>query len=468
MIGAHEKENIIDQAFRDSVATIDKKGKRNYLFPKKPKGKLYNKRTVASIIYLILFFALPWIKVNGEPFIMLNVLKRKFILFGQIFGPQDFFIFALGMITFMVFIILFTVVFGRVFCGWACPQTIFMEMVFRKIEYWIDGDFQKQQQLKAMGWNGFKIRKRITKIIIFFLISFVIANYFMAYLISMDEVLRYVHEGIAAHIGTFMALMIFSSIFFFVYYWFREQVCIVVCPYGRLQGVLLDKNSIVVAYDYLRGEPRGKKSDADHVGDCIDCKACVRVCPTGIDIRNGTQLECINCTACIDACDEIMENLDRPKKLIKLASENNIVKKEKLKITARIKAYSVVLFLILLVLVSMLATRDEIDVTILRTQGMIYQKLPDGQIGNLYTARMFNKTHQDITVKLSIPETDGSIEVIGQSAFLPKESYAVITFIIKKRPITIKNRNTKITISLITENKKPIKKTTNFIGPVLQ
>jgi cytochrome c oxidase accessory protein FixG len=468
MIVADEKENKIDQAFRDSLATIDQKGKRNYIFPKKPKGKLYNKRTIASIIYLLFFFTLPWIKVNGEPFIMLNVLKRKFILFGQIFGPQDFFIFALGMITFMVFIILFTVVFGRVFCGWACPQTIFMEMVFRKIEYWIDGDFQKQQQLKAMAWNGFKIRKRISKIIIFFLISFIIANYFMAYLISMDEVLRYVNEGIAAHIGTFMALMIFSSIFFFVYYWFREQVCIVVCPYGRLQGVLLDKNSIVVAYDYLRGELRGKKSTSSDIGDCIDCKACVRVCPTGIDIRNGTQLECINCTACIDACDEIMGNLDRPKKLIKLASENNIVKKEKLKITARIKAYSVVLFLILLVLVSMLATRDEIDITILRTQGMIYQKLPDGQIGNLYTARMYNKTHRDIKMKLSIPETDGDIEVIGESALIPKESYAVVTFIIKKRPTTIKKRNTKITIDLIAENEKTIKKTTNFIGPVLQ
>jgi cytochrome c oxidase accessory protein FixG len=468
MISANEKEQVIDQAFRDSVATINQQGKRNYIFPKKPKGPLYNKRTVASIIYLLIFFSLPWIKVDGEPFIMLNVLKRKFILFGQIFGPQDFFIFALGMITFMVFIILFTVVFGRVFCGWACPQTIFMEMVFRKIEYWIDGDFKQQQQLKAIPWNGLKIRKRLSKIVIFFLISFIIANYFMAYLISMDEVLRYVNEGIAAHLGTFMALMIFSSIFFFVYYWFREQVCIVLCPYGRLQGVLLDKNSIVVAYDYLRGEPRGKKSSAEHIGDCIDCKACVRVCPTGIDIRNGTQLECINCTACIDACDEIMDNLDRPKKLIKLASENNIVKKEKLKITTRINAYSVVLFLILIVLVSMLVTRDEIDVTILRTQGMIYQKLPDGKIGNLYTARMFNKTHRDIAVKLSIPETDGNIEVVGQPPFLPKESYAVITFIVKKSPELINKRNIKITIDIVAEGKILTQKTTSFIGPILQ
>lgn len=467
MIKATEKENIIDQAFRDSVGTIDQQGKRKYIFPKKPKGSLYNKRTIASIVYLIVFFSLPLIKVNGEPLIMLNILKRKFILFGQIFGPQDFFIFALGMITFIVFIILFTVVFGRVFCGWACPQTIFMEMVFRKIEYWMDGDFNKQQQLKAMPWNGFKIRKRALKIIVFYLISFLIANYFMAYLIGMDEVLRYVKEGIAAHSGTFSALIVFTSIFFFVYYWFREQVCIVVCPYGRLQGVLLDKHSIVVAYDYLRGEPRGKKSSGDTaVGDCIDCKACVRVCPTGIDIRNGTQLECINCTACIDACDEIMDNLGRPKKLIKYASENNIVKKEKLKITGRMKAYSVVLLLIVSALVSLLATRDDVDVTILRTQGMVYQKLPGDYIGNLYSARMFNKTHKDINIKLSIPSEDGKIEIIGAPPVVGKENYAVVVFLIKKKAQLIRKRNSTILIQVQPEGKKLITKKTSFIGPV--
>lgn len=467
MINAKDKENVIDQAFRDAVATIDQKGKRKYIFPKKPRGYFYNKRNIASIIYLVIFFALPLIKVNGEPFIMLNVLKRKFILFGQIFGPQDFFIFALGMITFIVFIILFTVIFGRVFCGWACPQTIFMEMVFRKIEYWIDGDFNKQQQLKAMPWNGFKIRKRALKITAFYLISFVIANYFMAYLISMDEVMRYVHEGIAAHSGTFSALMIFTSIFFFVYYWFREQVCIVVCPYGRLQGVLLDKNSIVVAYDYLRGEPRGKKTTGDvPVGDCIDCKACVRVCPTGIDIRNGTQLECINCTACIDACDEIMENLDRPKKLIKYASENNIVQKEKLKITGRIKAYAVVLLLIFSVLITLLATRNDVDVTILRTQGMVYQRMPGGFIGNLYSARMFNKTQEDIKVNLVIPQEDGAIEIIGNPPIIKKESYTVVMFIIRKKGNLIKKRNSTIAVEIKPEGKKSITKKTSFIGPV--
>jgi cytochrome c oxidase accessory protein FixG len=403
--------------------------------------------------------------MNGEPFIMINVLKRKFIIFGQIFGPQDFFIFALAMITFIVFIILFTSIFGRIFCGWACPQTIFMEMVFRKIEYWIDGDSNKQQQLKAMPWNAFKIRKRSIKIIVFYLISFIIANYFMAYLISMDEVLRYVHEGIGAHASTFIALLIFTSIFFFVYYWFREQVCIVVCPYGRLQGVLLDKNSIVVAYDYVRGEPRGKVSE-EKTGDCIDCKACVRVCPTGIDIRNGTQLECINCTACIDACDEIMEAVDRPKQLIRYASENNIAKKEKLKITNRIKGYSFLLLAIASALFIMLATRDAVDITILRTQGMIYQSLPNGYIGNLYSARMFNKTHKDIEVSLSIPEEDGSIEVIGKKPQITKESYTVITFLVKKKTNQIKKRKSDIEIEVRAEGKKLSTKKTTFIGPI--
>ncbi|MFZ9661460.1 MAG: cytochrome c oxidase accessory protein CcoG [Chitinophagaceae bacterium] len=323
---ASDKEKVMDQTFRDSVATIDQKGKRKYIQPKKPSGALYDKRSIASIIYLLIFFSLPFIKIEGEPFFMINILQRKFVLFGQIFGPQDFFIFALGMLTFMVFIILFTVVFGRVFCGWACPQTIFMEMVFRKIEYFIDGDSHKQKQLREMPWNAEKIGKRTLKVIIFYALSFLIANFFMAYLIGMDEVKRYIHEGIPNHFGTFATLIGFSAVFFFVYYWFREQVCIVVCPYGRLQGVLLDKNSIVVAYDYVRGEPRGKvsKDTIEIKGDCVDCAACVRVCPTGIDIRNGTQLECVNCTACIDACDSIMKSVEKPTGLIRYASENNI------------------------------------------------------------------------------------------------------------------------------------------------
>ncbi len=272
-----EVNKHIDQdSFRDSVATITKEGDRKFIYPKKPKGMYYNLRTWFSIGYLIIFFALPFIKMDGEPLFLFNVIERKFILFGMIFWPQDFFIFGLGMVTFIVFIVLFTAVFGRVFCGWACPQTIFLEMIFRKIEYWIDGDQTKQMILAKMPWNAEKIRKRLVKFIVFYTISFIIANFFLSYIVGIDTLLDYVVHP-ANNIGTLAALLLFTTIFFFVYWWFREQVCIVVCPYGRLQGVLLDKNSIVVAYDYKRGEPRGKpgkKRTSETIGD--GCSTCIK------------------------------------------------------------------------------------------------------------------------------------------------------------------------------------------------
>ncbi len=481
------------ESFRDSVATISKEGNRNYIRPKKPKGRLFNLRTRFSIFYLIVFFTLPFIKVNGGPLLMLNVLERKFIIFGMVFWPQDFFIFGIAMLTFVVFVVLFTVVFGRIFCGWACPQTIFMEMVFRKIEYWIDGDAAQQKQLAAMSWTGYKIQKRALKFAAFFTISFIIANFFLTYFIGMDTLLNYVQHP-AANLGTLSALLIFTCVFFFVYWWFREQVCIVVCPYGRLQGVLLDKNSIVVAYDHKRGEPRGKLKKADDhdckctdckeegacksiaskfeeyikQGDCIDCFACVRVCPTGIDIRNGTQLECINCTACIDACDSIMESIHKPKGLVRYASENSITKGVQLKFTTRIKAYSAVLTLLLSLLVFLLLSRTDLDATLMRANGLTYQQQPDGLISNLYNLKLVNKTHRDIPVILKLENLPGEIMMVGSSSSLiKKEDYTNLEFFIKLNKAAIKSWKTAIKIGLYdSSTKKKIKTLTgNFMGP---
>lgn len=486
-------------SFRDSVATISKEGTRNFINPKKPKGRLYNLRTRFSIFYLIIFFSLPFIKVNDEPLLMLNILERKFIIFGMIFWPQDFFIFGIGMLTFIVFVILFTVVFGRIFCGWACPQTIFMEMVFRKIEYWIDGDSAQQKQLKAMSWNGEKIRKRVIKFIAFFLISFIIANFFLAYIISMDQLIGYV-ENPGAHVGTLVSLLIFTTVFFFVYWWFREQACLVVCPYGRLQGVLLDKNSIVVAYDYKRGEPRGKfstqhtheieeKEEDDckctdckgngackdlsvitasltKQGDCIDCAACVRVCPTGIDIRNGTQLECVNCTACIDACDAIMIGVKKPTGLIRYASDNSISNGVKLKFSSRIKAYTAVLTLLLSLLVFLLVSRTDLDARLMRTAGMTYTSLPDGRIGNLYSLKLANKTHKDIPFTLKLENIPGEISYVGSSnLIIKKEAYSNVQFFIKLNRNDVKFWKTELLIGLYENNKKLKTISAKFIGP---
>ena len=246
------------ESFRNSIATIDQEGKRNFIHPKKPKGRYTTYRTYVAWILLAILFASPFIKVNGNQFLLFNIIDRKFNIFGQPFWPQDFYLLVLSLLVSVVVIILFTVICGRIFCGWMCPQTIFMEMIFRKIEYLIDGDRQKQIKLANQEWNAEKIGKRTLKWTLFALVSFLISNVFLAYLIGGDVLIDHIKEGPVAHMDTFVKLLVFTAIFYFVFAWFREQVCIIACPYGRLQGVLLDNKSIVVAYDHKRGETRQK------------------------------------------------------------------------------------------------------------------------------------------------------------------------------------------------------------------
>lgn len=410
--------------FRDHIGTVNSEGKRHWIYPIKPKGRYYNARTWLTIFYLIVLVGIPFIKIDGHPFILINIVERKFILFGQIFWPQDFIIFAIAMITLVVFIALFTVAFGRVFCGWVCPQTIFMEMVFRKIEYWFEGDSMKQQKLSKMPWNREKILKRGGKNVVFWILSFLIANVFLSYIIGIDEVFKIVREPITQHIGGFVSIVVFSSIFFFVFAWFREQVCIMVCPYGRLQGAMLDKDSMIVAYDHKRGESRAKlrKGDDRTDGDCIDCKQCVRVCPTGIDIRNGTQLECVNCTACMDVCDNIMDKVGFDRGLIRYASENSIAEGKKFTFTTRLKAYSVVLILLLGVLVALLGSRDDIETNIIKTRGTIYQKLDGDKYSNLFDVSFINKTFEDKRLTLKVKNSKAELKMIGTNNLVASES----------------------------------------------
>lgn len=459
----HETEN-----FRDTIATINKEGKRQWIFPTMPKGKLYNLRKYLSYVYLLVFFGLPFIKFSGEPLFMINVLERKFILFGMIFWPQDFFIFGLGMLIFIVFIALFTVIFGRIFCGWACPQTIFMEMLFRRIEYLIEGDANYQKALNKMPWNKEKILKKSIKTILFFLLSFLIANTFLSYIIGVDEVLKIALEPVSAHRGGLVAILIFTSVFYFIYSWFREQVCLIVCPYGRMQGVLLDKSSIIVAYDYLRGEPRHKytKNLDPEKGDCIDCGLCVKVCPTGIDIRNGTQLECVNCTACIDACDDIMESVKLPKGLIRYDSEKGIAEKTKLRYTSRMKAYTVVLIVLIGIEATLLATRSDYDATILRAKGMLYQERPEEQISNLFTIKLVNKTRDSMPVILKVENLEARIEVLGKALAAKKEDVTEGEFFVYLNKKDLHNRKTQLLIGVYSGGKKIKTVKTNFLGPV--
>lgn len=457
-----------NDSFRDSVSTIGKDGKRVWVYPNKPNGRYYRLRTYFSYLFLASLFLLPFIKVSGEPLFLFNVLERKFILFGMVFWPQDFFLFGLAMLTFMVFIVLFTAVFGRLWCGWACPQTIFMEMVFRKLEYLIEGDGPYQKTLDKMPWNSEKIIKRTIKYLSFYAVSFLISLMFLSYIIGLDEVLLFFTQS-GSHKKGLISLFIFSGVFFFVYIYLREQVCIVVCPYGRLQGVLLDKRSIVVAYDYQRGEPRSliHKNEQRTAGDCIDCGHCVKVCPTGIDIRNGTQMECVNCTACIDSCDEMMEKVGFEKGLVRYASEAGIMNKEKVKITPRIIGYSVILLILASVLTFALVGRSDVETTILRTPGMLYQDRGDGLISNLYNYKIVNKTRNEMEMELRIESIKGSINLIGRkNIFIKKEEVTEGEFFILIEKKDLMARKTKIKIGIYSNNKLIDDVQTNFVAPV--
>lgn len=459
-----------DGTFRDTVGTIAADGKRRWIYPKKPEGRFYNARTWVSAFLLFILFGMPFVRINGLPMLMINIPERKFIVLGQIFWPQDFYLLVLGILSLMIFIVLFTVVFGRVFCGWACPQTIFMETVFRKIEYWIEGDYREQQKLNSSPWDLNKTVKKLSKWSIFYAISFIISNTFLAYIIGTDELFKIISDPISAHITGFTAIVIFSGVFYFVFAYMREQVCIVVCPYGRLQGVMLDRDSVVVAYDYVRGEPRGpvKKQHAEPInGDCIDCNMCVKVCPTGIDIRNGTQLECINCTACIDACDSIMDKIDRPRGLIRYDSENGIASSKPWSLSNRAIAYVAVLFILVAGLSTGLILRKPLDATVLRSAGLTWQDRGDGNISNLYQIKILNKTNNEMPVQLAINQVEGEIQwVSGRELIVPAGGMIEDKFFVILDTEQIKNISSYPLELTMTSNGETIQTiSTNFMTP---
>lgn len=467
-----EAKALDGEHYRDSLSNVNKDGKRLWIFAKKPKGNLYQYRTLFAWFLYIIFFATPFIKFHGHPLLLFNILERKFIIFGMPFWPQDLNLFALLMLTFILFIIVFTVLFGRVWCGWACPQTIFMEMLFRKIEYLIEGDFNKQKKLAAQDWNTEKILRKGGKHVAFYLISFIIANTFLSYIIGIDQMKLLITDGPLEHLGKFVSLLLFSTVFYFVFAFLRELVCVIICPYGRLQGLMLDPHSIVVAYNYLRGEPRGKMSKKETAtpapkGDCIDCKLCVQVCPTGIDIRNGTQLECINCTACIDACDEVMVKIDKPTRLIGFNSKNGIDKNEKFKFTLRNVGYSVVLVGLSTLLVYLVASRKEIETTLNRTAGMLYQTQANGNISNLYNIEFVNKTFDSIPIELELIEPKGNIKLIDkQTIKIPKDELGKTSFFIEIDPKTITSNQNKVLINVKSNGKLIEQVKSNFVAPV--
>lgn len=456
------------QNFRDHIPSITDNGnKRKWMYPQIIRGKLYHYHDLFSYALLLLLFSGPFIKINGEQLILLNVMERKFVFFGIIFWPQDFYLFVLAILTFIVFIVMFTAIFGRVWCGWACPQTIFMEMVFRKVENWIEGDYIHQKKLNEAALSWEKVLKKTSKHFIFLLISFLISNIFLSYIIGSDALMKIMAEPPGQHLSGFISIWIFTLVFYIVFSYIRELVCTVICPYGRLQGVLLDNQSMVVAYDYERGEPRGKiiRNTEQHLGDCIDCKVCVHVCPTGIDIRNGTQLECINCTACIDACDMVMAKIDRPTRLIGFMSEDQIKTKEPFRLSRKMYAYSVVMLILFTVLSILLISRSDIETTILRAAGTLYQLRDNGTVSNLYNAELVNKTPALIGFEMKPIDPGVKIQYIRKENVIRKGGSVKVTFFVIRPQMDIDKYKSEITIQVLSGGQLIDEINTNFIAP---
>lgn len=457
--------------FRDKISTVDKQGKRVWIYPKKPSGRYHRARAVVAVVLLAILFMGPFIKIGGKPLLLLNILEREFVIFGMTFWPQDFHLFVLGTIAMVVFIVLFTVVYGRVWCGWACPQTIFMEMVFRKIEYWIEGDAHKQKALNLAPWTGEKVFKKGLKHSIFYTISFLIGNTFLAYIIGTEKLIEIITDPPSEHLAGLTAMIIFSTIFYWVFASFREQVCTLVCPYGRLQGVLLDKDSVVVHYDFERGEPRERMKRGaiqENAGDCVMCNQCVEVCPTGIDIRNGTQLECVNCTACMDACDYVMDKVNRPRGLIRYASYNGILNKVPLKFNARMFGYSAVLVLLVAILSFLMITRSDVETTILRTPGVLYQQTDEGNYTNLYNVKIVNKTSMNLPVNLRLKQPAGKIKLVGGELVVPETGMVEAAFFIELQPKVIFTPNLPVLIEIISGDEVIEEIRSSFVGPKIK
>ncbi len=459
-----EEDNYQEMTFRERMSTVDGQGKRVRIFPKKPRGILYNFRRLIAYILLLFFYAAPHIKLGSDPLILLNFTERTFIILGNPFYPQDFHLLVLSFILLIVFIIFFTVIYGRLFCGWICPQTVFMEFLYRPVEYLIDGNRKKQMELARSEITFMKFLKRILKHTIFLLISFATILTFVSYVIGSGKAGELLAGWPLTNFSAFMLVILFTGVHYFVYSWFREQVCTLVCPYGRLQSVMLDNNTILVTYDYKRGEPRGKGKDGMK-GDCIDCNNCVEVCPTGVDIRNGIQLECINCTACIDACNRVMKNRKKPARLIRYASEKSISEGSNIRFNARAIAYSVVLGILLLVVGYLFTVRDKVEVTLIRTQGTLYQNYGEDKYSNLYNLQLVNKTRVTIDSELKLLSPEGQIMLIGDPLTSARGEVCKRNLLIAIKKANVKSSNTHVAIGVYCNGKLVETLSSTFVGP---
>lgn len=389
------------------LPTLNEDGSRNWIRPRLSEGPWWRRRQVVAYVLMFVFFAIPHLRVSGKPAFLMSFPKREFTLMGYTFLPTDTLLFMLLLASGVIGIFLLTALLGRVWCGWSCPQTVYLEFLFRPIERFIEGGYVGSRKLDRE--KRFFSGRRLLKYAIYAVLSLFLAHTFLAYFVGTEELARWVRQSPWQHPTEFVVMAITTIAIWYNFTYFREQTCLIACPYGRWQSALLDKQSVIVAYDYVRGEPRGHQTPdrSEQAGDCIDCKACVTTCPTGIDIRNGLQMECVHCTQCIDACDTIMDKVGKPRGLIRYTSQEALAGRSRKLLRPRVVLYPMALTLSLGALLFAMVQKESADVTVLRGLGAPFTEEADGRIANQIRVKITNRSNDDARYTISVDGASG-------------------------------------------------------------
>lgn len=451
--------------FRETLYTIDTKGNRKWVYPAEITGFFKKRRNIVVSILILIYVALPWILINGQQAVFLDIANRKFVFFGETFWATDTKFLFLTLCSLAITLFFFTSIFGRIWCGWACPQTVFMEFIYRPLERLIEGDANQRRKLDKAPWTLSKIKIKGIKYITFMFVSWYLASTVLAYFIGRERLITMMMDYPWNNLSTYLLTLALMGILTFQFGWFREQFCTVLCPYARFQSVLLDDSSLLVGYDTKRGEPRGKQSETDK-GDCIDCGLCTRVCPTGIDIRNGLQLECIQCALCADACDSIMTKVGRPLGLIRYDTERGLRGERTKFLRPRVLVYATILGILLTTFGYFLTTRELSEAQILHAKDSLFKTLPDGRIENHLDLHLSNKDEVVHYYSVSV-ENAPEVELV-----MPINPFPVPASTVSKAPLFVhlpanllSNGTLPVVIVVKDESNFKVKIPINILGP---
>lgn len=389
------------------LSTLEKDGRRRWLKPKLAKGRWWQRRRIVAYVLMVIFMVVPHLRIGGSPLIRLDITAREFTLFGHTFLPTDTLLLALAMLTALIGIVLITAITGRAWCGWACPQTVYIEFLFRPIDRWFEGTVGKGGKQK----KSLSVPKQIARFLVYLVLNMVLAHTFLSYFVGPERLAQWIQSSPVEHPVAFLVMAATTGLLTYDFYFFREQTCLIACPYGRFQSVMLDCNSTIVAYDDRRGEPRkkGKHHPHERVGDCVDCNQCVVVCPTGIDIRDGLQMECINCTQCIDACDKVMAKVGSPTGLIRYSSQSVLSGNPPKYLRARTIVYPAILILVVSGLVYGISTKFGFDARVLRGKGAPFTTVQPGTTANNFSIRLVNRTKEKQTYQFQIISPESAV-----------------------------------------------------------